>query len=232
MTDRNQIARYRHPRKDVYGRMAVILLLFFLLTLFSKYFSVNEDPDAVRTIHIIMYICTLGVIAVSLVLGSERTLIADTFFEIQIAFLFRKRVSFSDITGYRRCKYSMKRLDYAPLWLYQDEKCLGDFGDYPGMDRVAEILRERGCQPVFSGRNTPDRFRVGYFLRVEDGNLCRGKMRVPLRDVRASETALYAPDGKRMGNPGPETANADLLAWLLVQEHKDLTGTVLGKALL
>lgn len=223
---------YRHPAKQTYGLMALLLFAFFVYYIIGTYFVENDDPSSLRALQILLICGSVLIVIVLLLKASARTVIRGGVVELRMAGLVRKRFTLAEITGYRRCRFYVMRKDHVPLWIYQGEMCLGEIGEFPGMSRVSELLREQGCRPVFDGRSTPDRFRIGQLLRVEDGCLCRGRLRVPLRDVRVGERVLRAPDGRRLGSPWLQTMNADLLARLLVQAHKDLKGTRLEQTLL
>ena len=230
MLDHKREEVYRHSRADTYGTMAFPL---FMALFFYLIFAVAEQSAAVvRLAQLIFFGGALIVLAVFLVKASERTVISGDVVELRVAGFVWRRFSVLDITGYRRCKRYYTRKYHLPLWLYQNEKCTGDIGDFPGMDRVSELLRERRCPPHFPGRTADGRFRVGVLMLVKDGCLHYGGLRVPLSEVSIPNGVLRAPNGRRLGWVSYMTTNAVLLAWLLVQEHKNLAGTMLGKTLL
>ena len=232
MHDQGENEVFRHSRLNSYGGIFILLPIFFIFYCWITFILASEDASAVRVAQGILIV---GVILATIyfsILALERTVISGDLVELRVAGFIWKQFSIVDITGYRRCKQYYTRKYHLPLWLYQNGKCIGDIGGFPGIDRVSELLRERRCVPQFSGKAAYGSFRLGVFLMVEDGCLCRGRLRVPLSKVSIRNGVLYAPNGKRLGWVTYMTTNADLLAWLLIHEQKDLTGTMLGKALL
>lgn len=217
---------------------AVGLLEGFCLILLARGFRLLTKTQW-QDISLIFAFCLIILLLIVLpvyyfVKVREKTAILDS--EIWLTRLFRvtQHLDLQDVTGYRKMLESQGR--YAPkrryLHLYQGlNKCaLIDW--LFGGEEIAAWLREHRCPPHFPGDQGPASFRVGYFLKVENGVLRRGDKECPIPYLRYEGGQLFGPDGTCFGKVNDETKNADLFAWYLAVNGFDLSGTALKRALL
>lgn len=134
--------------------------------------------------------------------------------------------SWSEVTAFRRIWQR-----WGPeLRLYCGARVIKVPSNLPGSKRLNELVHQRNIPPHFSGRATPDHFRVTLFLRVEgDDLICwspLGSRRCPLSEVRIRQPLFRQKLYDAAGNyfaPLPldlygfGTLNLDRLQWVLEQ---------------
>lgn len=140
----------------------------------------------------------------------------------------KKTISFSwsEVTVYRRIWQR-----WGPeLRLYCGARVIKVPSNLPGSKRLNELVRQWNIPPHFSGRTTPEHFRVTLFLRVVgDDLICwspHGSRRCPLSEVRVRQPLFRKKLYDAAGNYfaalpldlyGLETLNLDRLQWVLEQ---------------
>lgn len=213
----------------VFGAMEAAVLVVFVRLLML--------PELDRTGWVFFWVCIgmlLFVPFAYFATAMEKTAIRGSEVWMMRLLLPPKHFDLREVTGYRKGTVSSGR--YAPrrssLRLHKGIKKLADVALVCGGEEIAAWLRAHRCPPQFPEGDGPAYFEVGWFLRVENGMLCRGDHTCPIPHVQYHNGVLCGPDGTHFGRVSEETKNADLLAWYLQVNGFDLTGTPLQSLLL